>query len=319
MTMISSKEDSAILLMIIWHSSIPKFTRIFTYVLRFIRSIKRRIQSSKVKQRTTKMSESLKSCSSTPNERTDSDECTSQPMIRTYNSVSFQEKDSNEGWLQLYSFIQRNFLQEHKIIRNQPNEDASNSSRDATPQDVQQSNKFTGTEGVGGIVRAGGPDAYINTRICKGTEISLLTNVPQRLGRAGGPGCLVSVDGVGVSTDDVSHGIGWVGALGISCTSCLPGIQTFLAKQYINSTKMKPEQKCFLTPMEQPLRHRRRKFPFTIFDEEIKVIRVGGRLANSPYTIDRKIPVLIPRKSPITEMLIREAHDKNLHGGPQLT
>ena len=47
------------------------------------------------------------------------------------------------------------------------------------------------------------------------------------------------------------------------------------------------------------------------------MIRVGGRLANSPYTIDRK--VLIPRKSPITEMLIREAHEKNLHGGPQLT
>ena len=49
------------------------------------------------------------------------------------------------------------------------------------------------------------------------------------------------------------------------------------------------------------------------------MIRVGGRLANSPYTIDRKFPVLIPRKSPITEMLFREAHEKNLHGGPQLT
>ena len=49
------------------------------------------------------------------------------------------------------------------------------------------------------------------------------------------------------------------------------------------------------------------------------MIRVGGRLANSPYIIDRKFPVLIPRKSPITEMLIREAHEKNLHGGPQLT
>ena len=38
------------------------------------------------------------------------------------------------------------------------------------------------------------------------------------------------------------------------------------------------------------------------------MIRVGGRLANSFYTIDRKSPVLLPRKSLITEMLIREAH-----------
>ena len=73
--------------------------------------------------------------------------------------------------------------------------------------------------------------------------------------------------------------------------------------------------------------HRRRKFPRSnslnslspFCDEKNKVIRVGGRLADSPHTIDRKFPVLIPRKSPITEMLIREAHEKTLHGGPQLT
>ena len=297
----------------------------------------------------------------------------SQPMIRTYNSVSLQGKDIYEGRLQLYSFIQRNFLHEYQTIRNQPTEDASNSSRDATQKDVLQRNKFTGPKGVGGIGRARAPDAYINTRIGKGTGISLLTNAPQRLGRAGGPGslvsaggadedmnsfstsslgigragspgnlvsaggadedtstfsisslgigragssgslvsaggagenassvstansfglgraggsgnlisaggagenvssvfttnssgvgraggpgCLVGVDGVVVSKDDVSHGIGWAGALVISFTSCLPGIQTILAKQYINSTKMKTEKvNVSLTLMEQPLK-----------------------------------------------------------------
>ena len=89
------------------------------------------------------------------------------------------------------------------------------------------------------------------------------------------------------------------------------------------------EKKCFVNAYGAATkgRHRRRKFPRSsslnslspFFDEENKVIRVGGRLAKSPYTIDRKFPVLIPRKSPITEMLIREAHEKNLHGGPQLT
>ena len=183
--MISSKGNNVILLMINRHSSIHKVTRIFTYVQSIISSIRRRIQSSEVKQRTTKTSESLKTCSSTPNERTDSNESTSQPMIRTYNSISLQMKDLYEGRLQMYNFIQRNFLHEYNIIRNQPTEDAGNSSRDATQQDVQQRNKFAETEGVGGMGRAGGPDPYINTRVCKGLGISLLTNAPQRLGRAG--------------------------------------------------------------------------------------------------------------------------------------
>ena len=97
--------------------------------------------------------------------------------------------------------MQRNFLHEYKIIRNQPTEDASNSSRDATQHDDQQRNQFTKPEGVDGIRRAGGPDAYINTRIGKGTGISLLTNAPpQRLGRAGGPGSLFSVGGANEDT-----------------------------------------------------------------------------------------------------------------------
>ena len=70
--------------------------------------------------------------------------------------------------------------------------------------------------------------------------------------------------------------------------------------------------------------HRRQKLPskcnlyglVPFFDEESQV---GGRLANSPYTIDRRFPVLIPRKSPINEMLIREAHKKNFCEGSQLT
>ena len=216
-TMITSKEDNANLLMINRHSSIHKVTRIFTHVQWFISSIKRKIQSSKVKQRITKMSESIKACSSTPNERTDSNESTSQPMIRIYNSVSLQGKDLYEGRLQLYIFTQRNFLHEYKIIRNQPTEDASNSSRDATQQDVQQRNKFIGTEGVGGVGGAGGPDSYINARIGKGTGISLLTNAPQRLGTAGGAGSFVSAVGAHDGTSSFSTsslGIGRAGSPG---------------------------------------------------------------------------------------------------------
>ena len=89
---------------------------------------------------------------------------------------------------------------------NQPTEDANNSSRDATKQYVQQRIKSTGPEGVGGIGRAGGPGAYINTRIGKGTGISLVTNGPQHLGRTGGPGSLVSAKGADKNWSSSSAG-----------------------------------------------------------------------------------------------------------------
>ena len=114
----------------------------------------------------------------------------------------------------------------------------------------------------------------------------------------------------------------------MSCTPCLLGIQATPIKEHINSTNMKPEKEnVSLTPMEHPLKGDKEEnfleaaisTTFHDFDEENEVIRVGGRLARSPYTIDWKFPVVFPRKLAITEMLIREAHERNLHGGIQLT
>ena len=146
----------------------------------------------------------LKACSSTLKEGTDSNESTSQPTIRTYNSVSLQGKDLYEGRLQLYSFIQRKFLHEYKIIRNQPTEDASNSSRDATQQDIQQRNKFTGPEGFGGIGRAGGPGSPVSTGGAGENASSVSTANFLGTGRAGGPGSHVSAGGAGKNASSVS-------------------------------------------------------------------------------------------------------------------
>ena len=55
------------------------------------------------------------------------------------------------------------------------------------------------------------------------------------------------------------------------------------------------------------------------FDEDNNVIRVGGRLANSPYSVDKKFPILIPKTSPLAQLLIRENHLRNLQSGPQRT
>jgi hypothetical protein len=47
-------------------------------------------------------------------------------------------------------------------------------------------------------------------------------------------------------------------------------------------------------------------------------LRVGGRLVNAQIDERRKHPVLIPKSSYFTNLLILDAHKQTLHGGPQL-
>lgn len=55
------------------------------------------------------------------------------------------------------------------------------------------------------------------------------------------------------------------------------------------------------------------------YDEENNVIRVGGRLANTSYHIDKRFPILLPKESPLTTLVIRDTHERNLHCGSQQT
>ena len=48
------------------------------------------------------------------------------------------------------------------------------------------------------------------------------------------------------------------------------------------------------------------------------VIRVGGRLQNAYLPEDEKHPTIIPKTSHLAELVIRDAHLRTLHGGPQL-
>ncbi|XP_011313423.1 uncharacterized protein, partial [Fopius arisanus] len=49
------------------------------------------------------------------------------------------------------------------------------------------------------------------------------------------------------------------------------------------------------------------------------ILRLGGRLKNSLLDPDEIHPVILPRKSRLTTLIINEAHQKTLHGGAQLT
>ena len=64
-----------------------------------------------------------------------------------------------------------------------------------------------------------------------------------------------------------------------------------------------------------PRGHLRRLVPF--MDNE-GILRVGGRLQNAPLSQEEKHPAILPNKSHLSELLIRDAHQRTLHGGPQL-
>ena len=48
------------------------------------------------------------------------------------------------------------------------------------------------------------------------------------------------------------------------------------------------------------------------------VIRVGGRLQNAHLSEDEKHLTIIPKNSHLAELVIRDAHLRTLHGGPEL-
>ena len=99
--------------------------------------------------------------------------------------------------------------------------------------------------------------------------------------------------------------------------------QLFLPEfRYIKGSTT-PEDSTLNLPIESSSRRIKKNShllslsPF--FDEDNNVIRVGDRLTNSPYSVDKKFPIIIPKTSPLAELLIRESHLRNLHSGPQMT
>lgn len=49
------------------------------------------------------------------------------------------------------------------------------------------------------------------------------------------------------------------------------------------------------------------------------ILRVGGRLRNAAFDRDAKHPAIIPRDSAFAALIVRDAHQRTLHGGTQAT
>lgn len=52
--------------------------------------------------------------------------------------------------------------------------------------------------------------------------------------------------------------------------------------------------------------------------DENGVLRVGGRIHEAQEKYDKRHPVILPSDSHLTMLIIRDAHQRTLHGGPQL-
>lgn len=57
----------------------------------------------------------------------------------------------------------------------------------------------------------------------------------------------------------------------------------------------------------------------TPFIDSEGVMRVGGRLSNAKLDPDAKHPIILPRTSPLSTLIIEDAHKKTLHGGTHST
>ncbi|XP_076299343.1 uncharacterized protein LOC143218185 [Lasioglossum baleicum] len=55
------------------------------------------------------------------------------------------------------------------------------------------------------------------------------------------------------------------------------------------------------------------------FTDATGILRVGGRPQHSFLDADQKHPMILPRSSALTSLVIAQAHLRNLHAGPQLT
>ncbi|XP_028982670.1 uncharacterized protein LOC107048746 [Diachasma alloeum] len=66
-----------------------------------------------------------------------------------------------------------------------------------------------------------------------------------------------------------------------------------------------------------PRNHQLAKLTPTLDNE--RIMRLGGRLKNSQLNPDEIHPIILPRQSRLTTLVIEEAHRKTLHGGTQLT
>ena len=74
--------------------------------------------------------------------------------------------------------------------------------------------------------------------------------------------------------------------------------------------ELQTKQKSMATPLVKQLK---------LFVDDKGLLRCGGRLHNAPIEETMKFPLLLPRRHPLTNLIIQESHEKTNHSGLQST
>ncbi|CAH2108864.1 unnamed protein product [Euphydryas editha] len=102
----------------------------------------------------------------------------------------------------------------------------------------------------------------------------------------------------------------------ISGSLSLDEIQNSLVKiiRHCQAEMFESEYKTLISG--KPLPNKNRLLSLSPFMDTNNIIRVGGRLNNSPYSYEQKHPTLLCSKHHITKLIFRTEHIKLLHAGP---
>lgn len=82
---------------------------------------------------------------------------------------------------------------------------------------------------------------------------------------------------------------------------------------YISFNELKTIKKGIMLPKLNP------SIRLTPFIDKKEILRVEGPLQNSLLTFQKKHPIILPRSSQLTNLLIQYAHMQTFHGGTQTT
>ncbi|XP_061716635.1 uncharacterized protein LOC133524567 [Cydia pomonella] len=84
----------------------------------------------------------------------------------------------------------------------------------------------------------------------------------------------------------------------------------------------KDQQQAYAAEIEEikkgKLKKKSQLTSFTPQLDDFGIIRVGGRLQSADLTYDQKHPMLLPKSTWLTQLILRDAHFKTLHGGAPL-
>ncbi|CAK9797165.1 hypothetical protein ANTQUA_LOCUS1055 [Anthophora quadrimaculata] len=70
---------------------------------------------------------------------------------------------------------------------------------------------------------------------------------------------------------------------------------------------------------QKPISRKSKIINLNPFIDSKGILRVGGRLKHAPLRYDQKHPILLPHKHHITELIIRQVHERYFHAGTQGT